>query len=246
MIRLAHVTDLHLGEADPALVQALAADLRAARPDALLVGGDLTRAAREVEFTAAWRLLDSVAPDIPVLAVPGNHDIPHWDLLERFFAPRADWQAALPQRACMVLELPGLSVIGLDTVSRAHWHFDWSAGGVSARRMRALREALEARRSRRCVVLTHHPLLHPAWAAHRRPVRHAATALELLREHGVELILSGHLHRAALLQDQGRPWQLITPSALSARGGGPNGWTLLEVGPDSITPHGRTGFLELA
>ena len=234
MIRLAHVTDLHLGEAPPALVAEFAADLIAEAPDALLVGGDLTRAARGVEFIAAWRLLESVAPGIPVLAVPGNHDIPHWDLVDRFFKPKADWQAALPERVVTTLDLPGLSVIGLDTVSRAHWHLDWSAGSVSSRRLRALEEALRTRANPRCVVLTHHPLRHPSWATRRQPVRNAALALDLLRREGVELILSGHLHRAALLADEGRPWQVITPSALSARGSGQMGWTMLECGETGL------------
>lgn len=235
-IRLAHLTDLHFGEAPPALVESLAADVRAQQPDAVLVSGDLSLRARAVEFAEAWRFLAGLGG--PVLAVPGNHDIPPDNLLSRFLHPRRRWVAGMPGDALRELALPGVSVIGLDSVRRAQCHFDWSAGGVPRARRDALQAVLEARREARCLVLCHHPLRHPPGMAHRRLPAGAEATLQMLRAQGVEAVLSGHLHVTAKLPGPG-PLQVITPSALSPRGARPNGWTLVELGEDGTDYHSR-------
>jgi len=230
-IRLAHLTDLHFGEAPAALVDSLAEDVRAQAPDAVLVSGDLSLRARGPEFAQAWSFLAGLG--VPVLAVPGNHDIPPDNLISRFLHPRRRWLAGMPPDAVQELMLKGISVIGLDTVRRAQWHLDWSAGGVPPSRREALRAVLDSRREARCLVLCHHPMRHPSGMGHRRLPVGAQAVLALLEAQGVEAVLSGHLHVAALLPGPG-PLQVITPSALSPRGARPNGWTLLELGMTGI------------
>ena len=225
-LRLAHLADLHFGEDLPGLAAHLAADIRAQAPDAVLVSGDLTRRARPAELAAAFAFLAALGP--PVLAVPGNHDIAAADLWARLVDPRRLWRSAAPPATA--LHLPGLSVLGLDTTTRAQWHLDWSAGAISPRRLAALARQLQAA-DRPVAVLCHHPLLHPPSHAARRLPRGAAAARTLLREAGVRAVLSGHLHLAAALP-LGTPWpvHLLAPSALSPRGDGtPNGWLLLEL-----------------
>ncbi len=237
-LRLAHLTDLHFGEADPAIAELLAADVRAAAPDAILNSGDLTRAAEPAEFDAAWRFMNSLGA--PVLAVPGNHDIPPRDLWQRFFDPRRRWRSGLPTGAVQELTLPGVSVVGLDTVRRAHWHLDWSAGGVTRHRLALLRQRLRQRAEPRCLLLCHHPLRHPAALQWRRLPRHTPQLLALLREEGVEAVLSGHLHVPQVLRGAaGEPIQVITPSGLSARGSGRRGWSLITLLDGRFTIHAR-------
>lgn len=237
-LRLAHITDLHFGEADPAQAALLAEDIRATAPDAILNSGDLTRAARPEEFAAAWRFMNGLGA--PILAVPGNHDIPPRNLWQRFFDPRLRWRGGQPPDAVQELTLAGVSVIGLDTVRRAHWHLDWSAGGVTDRRLAALQQRLRARREARCLLLCHHPMRHPAALAWRRLPGQAAEVLALLREEKVEAILSGHLHLAQVLRGAaGDPIQVITPSGLSARGSGRMGWSLITLRDGRFTIHAR-------
>ncbi len=223
--RLAHLADLHFGEAPVQPVAQLAAQLREAAPDAILVGGDLTRRAEPAEFRAAWQFLRSFG--LPLLAVPGNHDIPQRDLWTRFTDPREAWRSAAPPALPAVLEWGGFAVVGLDSVRRAHWHLDWSAGGISEARLAMLDRELAARAGRRCIVLSHHPLRHPPGYGARRLPSGATAALALMARHRVAAILSGHLHDAAVLA--GTPPQVITPSAFSPRGGRRAGWTLLEL-----------------
>ncbi len=230
-LRLAHLADLHFGEDLPGLAVRLAADIRAQAPDAVLVGGDLTRRARPAELAAAFSFLHALGP--PVLAVPGNHDSPASDPWARLLHPRRLWRTAAPQAT--QLRLPGLTVLGLDTTTRAQWHLDWSAGAIPPRRRAALAHQLR-NAAPPVIVLTHHPLCHPPAQTRRRIPRGAAATRALLRQAGVRAVLSGHLHRAAALP-LGTPWpvNLLAPSALSPRGSGhPNGWLLLEIGAGTL------------
>lgn len=229
MTRFAHISDLHFGEAEPARIAALADDIKAQAPAAIAVSGDLTRRATATEFLAAMAFLNALGA--PILVVPGNHDIPRFDLFQRFLSPRQRWLAARPAGLDDVLNLPGLRLIGLDSVSRAQWHLDWAAGAVSEQRRARLEAALSQPSEDATVVVCHHPLRHPGWARARHAPRHAEATVALLRTHGVAGVLCGHLHRAGAMQlGEGGPLQVVAPSALSPRGTGhPNGWNLITV-----------------
>ncbi len=232
-MRLAHLADLHFGEHTALMAAQLEEDIRAAAPDAVLVSGDLTRRALPSEFTEAFRFLNALGA--PLLAVPGNHDIPTSDLWMRFFHPRRGWKAAAPTEE-PYLRLDGLQVIGLDTVSRAQWHLDWSAGAIPPRRRRNLAARLQEMPSIPTIVVCHHPLRHAGWARARRRPRGADATVALLREAGVRAVLCGHLHYPEAVE-LGTPWpvQVMAPSALSPRGGrSPNGWNLIEIASDGL------------
>jgi 3',5'-cyclic AMP phosphodiesterase CpdA len=218
-------------------------DVKASAADAVLVSGDLTRRARVEEFAAAFAFLRGLGA--PLLVVPGNHDIPHADLIGRFLAPRERWDAAVAE--ARPLALPGVTIVPLDTVARAQWHLDWSAGAIGPRRRARLARRLAAADGRR-LVLAHHPLRHAPWAGHRRPPRGAAETAAILERTAAAALLCGHLHRAdvsPLIGDTGArtdgPLQIIAPSALSPRGG-PNGWNLLTVTPSGLAV--RTRWLD--
>src|SRR3954454_11057083 len=85
MRRLAHLSDLHFGRVDPAAVEGLLRSLEAARPDLIIVSGDFTQSARTGEFIAARAFLDRLPT--PTFAVPGNHDLPQWNPVERLLRP---------------------------------------------------------------------------------------------------------------------------------------------------------------
>src|SRR3982750_1516324 len=85
MRRLAHLSDLHFGRVDPAAVEGLVRSLEDARPDLIVVSGDFTQSARSEEFRAARAFLDRLPA--PTFAVPGNHDLPQWNPVERLVRP---------------------------------------------------------------------------------------------------------------------------------------------------------------
>jgi 3',5'-cyclic AMP phosphodiesterase CpdA len=193
MRRIAHVSDLHFCRIDPAVVEALVAELNADPPDLVAVSGDLTMRARRREYRAARAFLDRLRA--PVLAVPGNHDITaHW-LHERFLDPLGRWRRFIAAEPEPVWADDEIAVVGVNTASRAGAFLDWSQGRVSRgglRRAVARLRALPAHLFR--VVVAHHPFLPPEAAPETRLVRRAEAALATFAAQGVGVVLSGHLH----------------------------------------------------
>ena len=85
MRTIVHLSDIHFGRVDPRLVAPLVDAVRAAAPDLVAVSGDLTQRARRRQFEQARAFLDKLPP--PILAVPGNHDVPLFNLPARFLDP---------------------------------------------------------------------------------------------------------------------------------------------------------------
>lgn len=189
MILLAHVSDLHFGAHTPAVVEGLRAELDSIRPALLVVSGDLTQRARRLQFSAARRFLDSIP--CPKLVVPGNHDIPLFDLARRFLWPLARYRQHFGPDVDPFLATDGLAVLGLNT-ARSN---TWKDGRLSLAQVERIRQAL-------CplppgavkVVVTHHPFLPPPWDPSPPLVGRAALALRAAEDCGVDLLLAGHLH----------------------------------------------------
>jgi len=85
MTTIYHISDLHFGRERPPLVRALIEEINARAPVLVAVSGDPTQSARRRELAATRDFLAQLAP--PVLVVPGNHDVPDWDLVRRLFRP---------------------------------------------------------------------------------------------------------------------------------------------------------------
>lgn len=216
MTRIAHITDLHFGAEDPAVVAGLAAELNDDPPDVVAVSGDLTMGARVTEFTAAKAFLDGLRA--PWLAVPGNHDLSPYSLVERFTNPYGRWRRLISPETEPVWRNGEVAVIGLNSARRLGLHWDWSRGRVTARRLQRVVARLDALPPGVVrVVMTHHPLLPPE-AAPLTPVSGGATvALATLGRHGVALVLAGHLHRGYARLSTTGPLVLQGSTATSVR-----------------------------
>src|SRR6185503_12471780 len=90
MRTIAHISDVHFGRTDPAVVEGLIKDLSEREPSLLVVSGDFTQRARERQYAAAAAFLKRLPA--PQLVVPGNHDIPLFDIVRRFFFPLARYR----------------------------------------------------------------------------------------------------------------------------------------------------------
>jgi 3',5'-cyclic AMP phosphodiesterase CpdA len=229
--RIAHLSDLHFGRDDPAAVAGLLTDLEGLRPDLVVVSGDLTQRARRAEFGAARRFLRSLPA--PVVAVPGNHDIPLFDLPRRLAAPRARYLLAIDTVAARQHRDDEVAVLGLDTTR----HLAWRSGAVPARELRRLADWAREQDGRLRIVVAHHPFAARPGGRHA-PVRRAAATVRALAEAGVEVLLTGHQHtgwhgESATLVE-GRQHALLVVEAGTAtsrrrRGGEPNSYNLLDV-----------------
>lgn len=189
MRTVAHVSDLHFGRELPAVAAGLVADLRAAQPSLVVVSGDFTQRARQVEFVAARDYLASLPQ--PQLLVPGNHDVPLFDVARRFLAPLARYHTFIHADVDPTYCDDELLVIGLNTARS----FTWKNGRLSLDQIRALAGRLRAGGDRIKIVVTHHPFLPPPGEnTGIALVGRAAHAVEVLGAGEVDLLLAGHLH----------------------------------------------------
>ncbi len=190
--RILHLSDLHTGtHADPEVEAALAAFVERLSPELVVASGDLTHRGRRTQHERAHAFLRSLGP--PVLAVPGNHDLPYTPA--RFTRPWAEfervWETTEPTHASS-----SVHVVGLNSV-RPYRNQSGALGDGRLHRA-AERLAGAADGAYRVVVLHHHLIGAPWRAAHKRPVARRKHVLSALVSAGADLILGGHIHQAAL------------------------------------------------
>ncbi len=82
---IAHLSDLHFGRVDPKTLEPLLNSLHELAPHVVVVSGDFTQRATEVEFRQAREFLNRIPQ--PQIVTPGNHDVPLYDLFSRFARP---------------------------------------------------------------------------------------------------------------------------------------------------------------
>ena len=212
MRRLAHISDLHFGRIDPTIVEGLAQSLAAARPDLVIASGDFTQRARDSEFAAARAFLDRLPA--PVFAVPGNHDLPSFNLLERFWDPYSRYRQYIAAELEPLWCDQEIGVVGIKSSRRLPRGLHWAAGRIGRRQLeRSLARLDRLPPELVRIVVVHHPLLLPESPAQHLS-SHAFTggarrALAAFSAHRVQLVLSGHLHlsysRRHVPEEEGAP-----------------------------------------
>ena len=190
--RLLHVSDLHVGTHEERGVEhALVRLVERLEPQIVVASGDLAHRGRRQQLERAAELLRSLGP--PVLAVPGNHDLPHTPA--RLVRPWAEfervWETTEPTASS-----PELQVVGLNSARP----FRHQGGALSNRQLQraAARLAAAAPGALRVAVLHHHLIGAPWRAVRKFPVSRRNRVLHALVEAGADLILSGHIHQAAV------------------------------------------------
>jgi len=189
---LLHVSDLHVGtQQERDVEQALTRLVERLEPQLVVASGDLAHRGRRRELERAAELLRSLGP--PVLAVPGNHDLPYTP--SRFVHPWAEfervWETTEPTASA-----EGLHVVGLNSARP----FRHQGGALSRAQLErtAERLAAAAEGALRVAVLHHHLIGAPWRAARKRPVSRRNHVLQALLDAGADLILAGHIHQAAV------------------------------------------------
>lgn len=224
MTRIAHISDLHLGIEIPEAAEALVTDLQQLEPDATIVSGDLTQRARRREFRAAREYLDRLPG--PLLVVPGNHDVPLFDLVARFFTPLLRYKALITDVIDPTLKLDGVTVVGLNTARGGIF----AQGHISARQAdRAQAHFAAAPKKDVKVLVTHHPVKPLPPASKHKPVVGHVRMMRQGAEAGLHVVLSGHVHESftAAADAEASVLSVIAGTAISRRGA-VNAYNMLE------------------
>lgn len=196
MPRLIHLSDLHFGAHDPEIVEAVERQVNAANPDLVVISGDLTQRAKTEQFQQACRFLERLRDNgHDVLAVPGNHDVPLYDVLRRFLSPLTRYMRYIDESLCPLFELRGATVLGINTARS----FTFSDGRISHEQMDLIRNTFERSDPEAMrILVTHHPLFAlPVGEEVARAVGRSELALDAIAEAGVDMMLSGHNHQAS-------------------------------------------------
>jgi 3',5'-cyclic AMP phosphodiesterase CpdA len=238
---VAHISDLHFGREDPLVADGLARELERVRPSLVIVSGDLTQRARRAQFDAAARFLRRLPA--PFVVVPGNHDIPLYDVVRRVLSPLGRYRRFITSELAPRFDDAELCVLGLNTARP----YRWKDGVIDPGQIALLRERFAAADGRLRVLVTHHPLAPRPKDPEPALVRRGRDALAAAAEVGVDLTLAGHLHMGYLADvrpagDDARSVMVMQAgTAISnRRPHEPNSYNLLTVDGPRLTIEIRT------
>ncbi|MET0362237.1 MAG: metallophosphoesterase [Sphingobium sp.] len=194
--RIAHLSDIHFGRNDPKIVSAVEAWLLERRPDLVIVSGDLTQRARIDQFRAASAWLNRLrAAGFQLLVIPGNHDIPLYDVVRRFTAPLDRYKRYISNDLCPWYEDEQVAILGLNTARS----LTIKDGRINHAQMDMLRDRFAPVAPEKTrILVTHHPLFAmPIGKGNElsEAVGQHDDAVKAVGQAGIHIALAGHFHR---------------------------------------------------
>lgn len=189
MRTLVHLSDLHFGDVDAAILEPLSGIIRSLGPDVVVVSGDLTQRARPGQFREARAFLDALPGH--KIVVPGNHDIPLVNLWARFATPLERFRAGISSDLEPSYTDDEIAVMGFNSARAGKW----KSGRLNDAQLARARERLAVLPASLVkVVVTHHPFDVPPGGRERDVLGRARPAMAVFAAAGADLFLSGHLH----------------------------------------------------
>ena len=242
MARLIHLSDLHFGAHDERLVHAVEERIAEANPDLVVVSGDFTQRARTEQFEQACAFLTRLRTSgCEVLGVPGNHDVPLYDVLRRFLSPLTRYKRYIDRTLCPVHELGDAMVVGINTARS----LTFKDGRINDEQIEFIRRAFARKTGETArILVTHHPLFAlPVGDGPKlgKAIGGQDSALAAVAEAGVDLLLAGHNHRASthhardLVTGAGSALVIQAGTATSTRlRDEEQSFNLIETGPETV------------
>ena len=189
MRTIAHISDIHFGDADAIVVERLVEKVGELQPDLVVVSGDLTQRARSAQFKEARRFLDRL-PAVQ-LVVPGNHDVPLYNVFDRFANPLTKYRKYITQDLAPEFQDDELAVFGINTTRS----LTIKGGRVNEKQVGKLEQRLNATDEGKVkMIVTHHPFDLPEGFDEDDIVGRAKKVMPRLVACGADIFLAGHLH----------------------------------------------------
>jgi 3',5'-cyclic AMP phosphodiesterase CpdA len=233
MRRIVHLSDIHFGRTDCTVVERLVDAVGTLGPDLLVVSGDLTQRARKRQFAEARDFLEKLP--YPKLIVPGNHDVPLYNIFKRFFEPLDNYKEFISRDLCPFFADDEIAVIGINTARS----LTFKGGRVNDDQVEEIRKRLDPLDEKLMkIVVTHHPFDLPGGFDEDDIVGRADEVMPKIAECGADIFLSGHLHVSSITNsahryrlENGRAALVVQAgTAASTRGRGEaNSFNLIEA-----------------
>lgn len=190
MSTVLHISDTHFGTEIAGSVKALIELHERLSPELVVLSGDITQRAHRGQFLAAQEFMKRLNPS-SALVVPGNHDIPLFNLYRRFTNPYQNYCEQFGENLEPDFESPELLVIGVNTTRPNRVQ----AGEISDQQIAAVeRRLLEAESGQLRCVVTHQPIHIVAGSDEKNLLGNAERALRCWAAAGVDLVFGGHIH----------------------------------------------------
>lgn len=189
MRTIVHISDIHFGMADLAVVERLVEKILEIGPDLIVVSGDLTQRARTNQFIEARRFLDRLPQ--PHIVVPGNHDVPMYNLYDRFLQPLEKYQRHITHDLMPLFCDEEIAVLGVNTARS----LTIKGGRISEEQVAEIRKKLDGLSDQKVkIIVTHHPFDLPEGFDEDDIVGRAKEVMPELARYGADVFLAGHLH----------------------------------------------------
>ena len=247
MRTIAHLSDIHFGRTDAAVVEGCVADVHAQQPSLVVMSGDFTQRARAGQFKAAMDFMRRLPG--PQLYVPGNHDIPLFNVIERFFWPLRNYVKHVTNDLRPVYLDDELLVMGINTARPFTFTHDgfWKDGRISEEQLLDIKiKACDLPPEVFKIVVTHHPFIPPPGERVHGIVHGARRALDQMEQCNIDMCLAGHLHMG-YSGDVRTHHEAVKRSIISVQAGTatstrrrgnppePNAYNLITINPDHVT-----------
>lgn len=233
-MRLLHLSDLHFGTETAETVQKLADLISELSPDIAVISGDFTQVNARKEYETARAFMDALP--CPIVAVPGNHDVPPFNLMDRFFQPYKRYKRYISEELDPVYENKNTVIAGINSARRFVPHWNWANGAVSPWQREKLYKTfdLPEQDQRWRIVTMHHPIHKVAEMPIDVTVFGRKRTLYALNELKIDVVLTGHVHHASINtigDPEHQTVYLSAATALSSRQRGQaNGFNMITLG----------------
>jgi 3',5'-cyclic AMP phosphodiesterase CpdA len=235
MRKLVHLSDIHFGRLDVAVLPVVRDAIQAIGPDVTIVSGDLTQRARTEEFEQARDFLASLPT--PQIVVPGNHDVPLHNVYARFHVPLNQYRRFITEDLEPFHSDDEIAILGINTARS----LVFKNGRVNARQIATIEDRFCACKHVVKILVTHHPFDLPSDYSHRDLVGRARQAMAGIARCKIDLLLAGHYHvshtgsTAVRYDTPGHSAIFVQAGTLSTRGRGePNSMNRIEIDRNHI------------